>query len=94
MLQNVFIKFLDQENIGIDTKIMTLHPLVFKLLPKQDFEGGHLGKWPKGAFSPSFFSGNIANIIPGRPLNKMIPLMEDHGGGCTGSYPGPWTTES
>ena len=28
-----------------------------------------------------FFSGNIANIIPGGPLKKMIPLMEDHGGG-------------
>ena len=32
------------------------------------------------------FSGNIANIIPGSPLKKMIPLMEDHGGGggCMG----------
>ena len=29
----------------------------------------------------NIFSGNIANIIPGSPLKKMIPLMEDHGGG-------------
>ena len=28
-----------------------------------------------------FFSGNIANIIPESSLKKMIPLMEDHGGG-------------
>ena len=56
MLQNVFIKFLDKENIGIDTKIMILHPLVFKLLAKQDFEGGHLEKWPKGAVSSRFYS--------------------------------------
>ena len=28
-----------------------------------------------------FFSGNIANIIPGSPLKKIIPLMDDHGGG-------------
>ena len=28
-----------------------------------------------------FFSGNIANVIPEGPLNKMVPLMEDHGGG-------------
>ena len=40
------------------------------------------------AVGPSFFSGNIANIIPGSPLKKMIPLMEDHrggGGGCMGT---------
>ena len=31
--------------------------------------------------SPSFFSGNIAYMIPEGPLNKMVPLTEDHGGG-------------
>ena len=30
-----------------------------------------------------FFSGNIANVIPEDPLNKMVPLTEDHGGGHT-----------
>ena len=34
----------------------------------------------KGSQS-QFCSGNIANIIPGSPLKKMIPLMEDHEGG-------------
>ena len=34
--------------------------------------------------SPSFFSGNIANMIPEGPLNKMVPLTEDHGGGGGG----------
>ena len=27
-----------------------------------------------------FFSGKIAKMIPERPLNKMVPLTEDHGG--------------
>ena len=27
-----------------------------------------------------FFSGNITNMIPEGPLNKMVPLTEDHGG--------------
>ena len=27
-----------------------------------------------------FFSGNIGNMIPESPLNKMVPLVEDHGG--------------
>ena len=31
-----------------------------------------------------FFSGNITNMIPEGPLNKMVPLTEDHGG-CTGT---------
>ena len=31
-----------------------------------------------------FFSGNIANMIPEGPLNKMVPLTEDHGGGGGG----------
>ena len=34
--------------------------------------------------SPSFFSGNIASMIPEGPLNKMVPLTEDHGGGVGG----------
>ena len=29
--------------------------------------------------SQVFFSGNIANMIPASPLNKMVPLMDDHG---------------
>ena len=28
-----------------------------------------------------FFSGNIANIIPEGPLNKMVPLTEDRARG-------------
>ena len=43
--------------------------------------GGHFEKWSKRAVSPRFFSGSISNIIPGSPLKKMIPLMEDKGGG-------------
>ena len=50
--------------------------------------GGHFEKWPKRAVSPSFFSGNIANIIPGSPLKKMIAHMEDHRGGGGGGHGG------
>ena len=34
-----------------------------------------------------FFSDNIANMIPEGPLNKIVPLTEDHGGGggCMGT---------
>ena len=32
-----------------------------------------------------FFSGNIANMIPEDPLNKIVPLTEDHGGGGWGA---------
>ena len=41
--------------------------------------------------SPIFFSGNIANMIPEGPLNKMVPLTEDHGV-CTGTPVSSWTT--
>ena len=36
------------------------------------------------------FSCNIANIIPESPLNKMVPLMEDHGDGGGGGGWGAW----
>ena len=48
------------------------------------FWGGHFEKWPKLVVSPSFFSGNIANMISEGPLNKMVPLTGDHGGGVHG----------
>ena len=31
-----------------------------------------------------FFPSNIINMIPESPLNKMVPLMEDQGGGGGG----------
>ena len=65
--------------MGIETKIKSLGVPQTKIL--EFSTGGHFKKWPKQAVSPSFFSGNIANIIPGSSLKKMIPLMEDHGGG-------------
>ena len=34
--------------------------------------------------SQFFSSGNIANMIPEGPLNKMAPLTEVHGGGGGG----------
>ena len=34
-----------------------------------------------------FFSGSIANMIPESPLNKMVPLTEDHEGGVVHGDP-------
>ena len=31
------------------------------------------------------FSGNIADMSSESPLNKMVPLTEDHGEGCMGT---------
>ena len=57
--------------MGIETKIKSLGVPQTKILEFSFSTGGYFEKWPKRAVSPSFFSGNIANIIP---------LMEDHGG--------------
>ena len=38
MLYNVFIWFLDQENIGLDSKIMILHEVISEILEISDFE--------------------------------------------------------
>ena len=38
--------------------------------------------------SQFFFSGSIANMISEGPLNKMVPLTEDHGGGGGGGVHG------
>ena len=45
MPQNVLIGFLDQENMGLDTKIAILHELIVEILSIQDFGGGHFEKW-------------------------------------------------
>ena len=67
--------------MGIEIKIKFLGVPQTKILEFSFSTGGHFEKWPKRAVSPSFCFGNIANIIPGSSLKKMIPLMEDHGGG-------------
>ena len=42
MLYNVFIWFLDQENIGLNTKIMILHEVISVILEISDFEAAIL----------------------------------------------------
>ena len=42
MLYNVFIWFLDQENIGLDLQIMILHELICEILEISDFEAAIL----------------------------------------------------
>ena len=59
----------------------------------EDFDGGHLEKCPKMWVRPNLYGVNILILDQWDPLNKMIPLMEDHGGGggCTVTPLGPWT---
>ena len=83
MLYNVFMWFLDEENIGLDPQMM-IPCEVISDIGNLRFWGGHFEKWPKIIVSPSFFSGNIGNMIPQGPLNKMVPLIEDRGGGGGG----------
>ena len=40
-LNNGFIGFLDHENIGLDTKIMSLCTIEPEILPSRHFESGH-----------------------------------------------------
>ena len=42
MLYNMFIWFLDQENIGLDPKIMILHEVISEILEISDFEAAIL----------------------------------------------------
>ena len=39
MLRNVFIWFLDQENIGLDPQIMIQHEIISEILEISDFAG-------------------------------------------------------
>ena len=83
MLYYVFIWFLDQENIGLDPKIMILHEVIPRYWKSQ------ILRWPfwkmaEISSESQFFSSNIVNMIPEGPLNKMVPLTEDHGG-CMGT---------
>ena len=78
--------------MGIETKIKSLGvPQTNKILEFSFLTGGHFEKWPKRAVGPSFFSGNIANFIPGSPLKKLISVMEIMGGGVHGDPVGLWT---
>ena len=42
MLYNVSIWFLDQENIGLDPKVMILHEVISEILEISDFEASIL----------------------------------------------------
>ena len=66
----VHIGFLDTENIGIDSRTLTLCALDPKLLVKIDRNGGHFGKWLKCRVLPNIFLGNMPNIIQTGPLKK------------------------
>ena len=52
MLYNVFVWFLDQENIGLDPQIMILHEVISEIF---EISGDHFEKWPKLVMIPSCF---------------------------------------
>ena len=83
-IYNIPIGFSDLENVGLDTKF------VFRGWPKvkiwaiqfsEDFDGGHFEKCTKRWGQPNLYGVNISIIDQWGPLNKIIPLMEDPGGG-------------
>ena len=71
---------------------MILCALELEILSKLDFYDSHFEKWPEPIFRTNFFSGNISNIIPRIPLDKMVQFLDSSGGGgCTVTPSGPWT---
>ena len=69
MLYNVFIWFLDQENIGLDPKIMILHEVISEILEILDFEAAEISS------ESQFFYGNIAYMIPEGPLVVVLVVV-------------------
>ena len=58
---------------------MILHEVISEILEISDFE-----KFGEISCESHFYSCNIANLVSEGPLNKMVPLTEDHGG-CMGT---------
>ena len=95
-IYNIPIGFSDLENVGLDTKFVFLgwpKVKIWAIQFSEDFDGGHFEKCPKRWGRPNLYGVNISIIDQWGPLNKMIPLMEDPGGGggCTVTPLGPWT---
>ena len=65
---------------------MILYQVEVEIEPRLDFYGGHLKKSRKPYRTPTFFSSNVADIIPRITLNKMVTLMERSGGGVHGDH--------
>ena len=70
--------------MGLDTKFVFLgwpKVKIWAIQLSEDFDGGHFEKCPKRWGRPNLYGVNISIIDQWGPLNKMIPLMEDPGGG-------------
>ena len=66
---------------------MILCALELEILSELDFYDSHFEKWPEPIFRTNFFSGNISNIIPRIPLNKMVQFLDSSGGGGGARWP-------
>ena len=71
--------------MGLDTKFVFLgwpKAKIWAIQFSADFDGGHFEKCPKRWGRPNLYGVNISIIDQWGPLNKMIPLIEDPGGGA------------
>ena len=87
-IYNIPIGFSDLENVGLDTKFVFLcwpKVKIWAIQFSEDFDGGHFEKCQKRWGRPNLYGVNISIIDQWGPLNKMIPLMEDPGGGGGGA---------
>jgi len=70
---NTLIEFFDQENIGLDTKIMLLQQLEVEILTEVRLGGGHFEIWLPTVVKYNFFSLNVKNIICSNILKSLVP---------------------
>ena len=78
--------------MGLDTKFVFLgwpKAKIWAIQFSADFDGGHFEKCPKRWGRPNLYGVNISIIDQWGPLNKMIPLIEDPGGGGGGVHGDP-----
>ena len=63
MFQKAFIEFLDQENMGLDIKIVIIHEVMPEISKIKDFMVAILKNGRHLAQHVFFQSGSIANIV-------------------------------
>ena len=80
--RNSLIEFFDQENMGLDTKIMLLWQLEPEILTKLKLGGSRVEIWPRTVVKSNFFSFNVKNIVYRKILENMVPLQRIYSRSC------------
>jgi len=78
--RNSLIEFFDQENMGLDTKIMLLWQLEPEILTKVKLGGSRVEIWPRTVVKSNFFSFNVKNIVCRKILENAVPLQRIYSG--------------